>query len=120
MIGLQLVVGLPSATAPLGVPNALWSPKSVEGTSRATSAARRYQQQFRGTGRIAVYFHTGTRFSAFSGAFPAPASSMFNLSDITGSDSCRVRRRPARRYWRALRLYDHAAAALRPHRPRRT
>ena len=107
VIGLQLVVGLPSARAPIGAPNTLWSPKSVEGKSLGNIGSVPYQKQFQGKGRIALYFHTGTRWKPFSSAFPAPASSMFNVSDIAGTDT--VSGYDAVQladYWLAIRKYD--------------
>jgi hypothetical protein len=107
VIGLQLVVGLPSAKAPIGVPNTLWSPKSVEGKPLGNIGSVPYQNQFKGTGRIALYFHTGTRWKPFSSAFPAPASSMFDVSDIAGTDTVSgYDAVQLNDYWQALRIYD--------------
>jgi hypothetical protein len=107
VLGVQLVLGFPSKDAPLGVPNAMWSTKRVIGRPLGYIRKPAFQQQFRGTGRIATYLHTGTRFKRFSVAFPAPADSMFDVSDITGSET--VSGYDAVQladYWRALRIYD--------------
>lgn len=107
VIGLQLVVGLPSAKAPIGVPNTLWSPRSVEGKSLGNVGSVAYQNQFKGKGRIALYFHTGTRWKPFSSAFPAPASSMFDISDIAGTDTVSgYDAVQLNDYWQAVRKYD--------------
>src|SRR6185503_9280076 len=59
------------------------------------------------TGRIASSFHAGSRFSRFSVAFPAPANSMFDVSDIIGSDTVSgYDAVQLANYWRALRVYD--------------
>jgi len=109
LIAVQLVVGLPSRDAPRGVPTALLSPQGATSTPRGDPGSLSFQRQFRNTGRIAVYYHSGTRFSALSGAFPAPASTTFDLADVTGSDSVSgYDAVQLARYWRTLRLYDHA------------
>lgn len=109
LIALQLLVGVPNGTAPKGVPTALLSAKQAQTAPRGDVGSAAFQRRFRGTGRIAVYYHAGTRFSRLSAAFPAPASTTFDLADVTGSASVSgYDAVQLARYWRAVRLYDHA------------